>query len=94
MQFWNNKEGIAMGDPIADCLNVIITRDGEIHGVKVPSNKLPKVMDGEAALRQAYNILIKGNNTWFVSWKKSRVFIQTRETSWTVLTTQLFKEKR
>jgi hypothetical protein len=25
----------------------------EIHGVKVPSNKLPKVMDGEAALRQA-----------------------------------------
>jgi hypothetical protein len=19
MQFWNNKEGIAMGDPIADC---------------------------------------------------------------------------
>jgi hypothetical protein len=32
MQFWNNKEGIAMGD-IA-CLNVIITRDGEIHGVK------------------------------------------------------------
>jgi hypothetical protein len=34
MQFWNNKEGIAMGDPIADCLNVIITRDGEIHGVK------------------------------------------------------------
>jgi hypothetical protein len=53
MQFWNNKEGIAMGDPIADCLNVIIiTRDGEIHGVKYP-NKLPKVMDGEAALRQA-----------------------------------------
>jgi hypothetical protein len=29
MQFWNNKEGIAMGDPIADCLNVIITRDGK-----------------------------------------------------------------
>jgi hypothetical protein len=27
-------EGIAMGDPIADCLNVIITRDGEIHGEK------------------------------------------------------------
>jgi hypothetical protein len=27
-----------MGDPIADCLNVIITRDGEIHGVKYQIN--------------------------------------------------------
>ena len=28
MQFWNNKEGIAMGDPINECLSIIITRDG------------------------------------------------------------------
>jgi hypothetical protein len=48
MQFYN-KEGIAMGDPIADCLNVIITRDGNTWR-KVP--QIPKVMDGEAALRQ------------------------------------------
>jgi hypothetical protein len=41
---------------------------------KVPSNKLPKVMDGEAALRQATNILIKGNNTWLVSGGKNREF--------------------
>jgi hypothetical protein len=47
MQFYN-KEGIAMGDPIADCLNVIIIVM-EIHGEKY---QIPKVMDGEAALRQ------------------------------------------
>jgi hypothetical protein len=52
----------------------------EIHGVK-PSNKLPKVMDGEAAFAQSNtNILIKGNNTWFVSGgKKSRVFLFARQ---------------
>lgn len=27
MIFWNNKEGIAIGDPTEDCLSVLITRD-------------------------------------------------------------------
>ena len=28
MIFWNDKEGIAMGDPTENCISVIITRDG------------------------------------------------------------------
>lgn len=28
MTFWNNEEGIAMGDPTADCLSILTTRDG------------------------------------------------------------------
>ena len=27
MTFWNDKEGIAMGDPTGNCLSIIITRD-------------------------------------------------------------------
>src|SRR5690606_23119499 len=27
MIFWNDREGIAMGDPTEDCLSIIITRD-------------------------------------------------------------------
>jgi hypothetical protein len=38
-------------------------------------------------LRQATNILIKGNNTWLVSGgKKSRVLFARQGDSWTVLT--------
>ena len=76
MQFWNDQEGIAIGDPIDNCLSIIITRDGGEHWNKIPCNKLPKVMDGEAAFAASNtNIVIKGNTTWIVSGgKKSSVF--------------------
>lgn len=92
MQFWNNKEGIAMGDPIADCLNIIITRDGGNSWTKVPSDKLPKVTDGEAAFAASNtNIIIKENDTWIVSGgKKSRVFYSPdKGNTWTVYDTPI-----
>ncbi|MFN7013614.1 MAG: oxidoreductase, partial [Bacteroidia bacterium] len=60
MQFWNEKEGIAIGDPTADCLSVIITRDGGNHWAKISCDNLPKVVDGEAAFAASNtNIVIK-----------------------------------
>jgi photosystem II stability/assembly factor-like uncharacterized protein len=96
MQFWNDREGIAMGDPIADCLNIIITRDGGNSWNKVPSTKLPKVIDGEAAFAASNtNIVIKGNNTWIVSGgKKSRVFYSPdKGNTWTVYDTPIVQGK-
>ncbi len=96
MQFWNDKEGIAMGDPVADCLNVLITRDGGNSWNKVPADKLPKVMDGEAAFAASNtNIIIKSNNTWIVSGgKKSRVFYSSdKGDSWTVFDTPIVQGK-
>jgi photosystem II stability/assembly factor-like uncharacterized protein len=96
MQFWNDREGIAMGDPIADCLNIIITRDGGNSWNKVPSTKLPKVIDGEAAFAASNtNIVIKGNNTWIVSGgKKSRVFYSLdKGNTWTVYDTPIVQGK-
>lgn len=87
MQFWNNNEGIAMGDPVTDCLNIIITRDGGNSWHKVPTAKLPKVIVGEAAFAASNtNIIIKGNNSWIVSGgKKSRVFYSPdKGNTWTV----------
>lgn len=76
MQFWNNTEGIAIGDPIDDSLSIIITHDGGNSWNKISSSILPKVADGEAAFAASNtNIVIKGNNTWIVSGgKKARVF--------------------
>ena len=76
MQFWNDKEGIAMGDPTEDCLSVIVTRDGGATWKKLPCDKLPKIIEGEAAFAASNtNLIVKGNDTWMVSGgKKARVF--------------------
>lgn len=76
MQFWNDNEGIAIGDPIEGCFSIIITRNGGKTWTKVPCDKLPTMVDGEAAFAASNtNIVIKGNHTWLVSGgKKARVF--------------------
>ena len=76
MQFWNDKEGIAMGDPTDDCLSVIVTRDGGATWKKISCDQLPKITDGEAAFAASNtNLIIKGNETWMVSGgKKAGVF--------------------
>lgn len=76
MQFWNDQEGIAMGDPIDDCLHIIITNDGGNSWHKISCDKLPKVLDGEAAFASSNsNVILKENFVWMVSGgKKSRVF--------------------
>ncbi len=92
MQFWNNKEGIAIGDPIENCFCVIITRDGGNSWSKVPCDKLPKMQEGEAAFAASNtNIIIKGNRTWLVSGgKKTRVFYSPdKGLTWTVYETPI-----
>lgn len=76
MQFWNDKEGIAIGDPTEDTFSIIITRDGGETWAKLLSDKLPTNAKGEAAFAASNsNIVIKGNDTWVVSGgKKARVF--------------------
>ena len=96
MQFWDNNEGIAMGDPIDNCLNIITTRDGGNTWSKIPCDKLPKVKEGEAAFAASNtNIVIKDKDTWIVSGgKKSRVFYSSdRGNSWSVYETPIVQGK-
>ncbi|AXG74528.1 oxidoreductase [Flavobacterium arcticum] len=76
MQFYNDNEGMAMGDPTDDCLSVLKTTDGGEIWTKLSCDILPKVADGEAAFAASNtNLIIRGNDTWIVSGgKKSRVF--------------------
>lgn len=76
MEFYNNKEGIAMGDPTDKCLSVIITRDGGDTWEKMVCGNLPETGEGEAAFAASdTNLIIKDDNTWMVSGgRKSRVF--------------------
>ncbi|PWA09399.1 sialidase family protein [Flavobacterium laiguense] len=97
MQFWNDKDGIAVGDPIDDCLSVIVTHDGGNTWSKIPNSKLPKVFEGEAHFAASNtNIVIKGNDTWIVSGgKKSRVFYSSdKGNSWEVFETPIVQGKQ
>ncbi|MEY4432461.1 MAG: hypothetical protein RLZZ44_591 [Bacteroidota bacterium] len=87
MQFWNDLEGMAVGDPIEGCFSIITTRDGGNSWQKIPVNQLPQLVDGEAAFAASNsNIVMKGNDVWVVSGgKKSRVFFsKDKGKSWDV----------
>lgn len=92
MIFWNNKEGIAIGDPTEDCLSILITRNSGKNWNKITCLNLPKIIDGEAAFAASNtNICIKGNKTWIVTGgKKARVFYSPdKGVSWTVFETPM-----
>lgn len=92
MQFFNDTDGIAMGDPTDSCLSVIITNDGGTTWNKVSCNNLPETAEGEAAFAASNtNLVIKGNKVWIVSGgKKSRVFYSDdKGKSWNVSDTPI-----
>ena len=97
MQFWNDLQGIAIGDPIEGCFSIITTRDGGTTWQKRLSNQSPQLAEGEAAFAASNtNIVIKGNNTWLVSGGKSaRVFFSDdKGKSWSVNETPMVQGKQ
>ncbi|MCZ8331965.1 MAG: oxidoreductase [Flavobacterium sp.] len=92
MNFWNNDEGILIGDPISNCLSIVITRNGGKTWQKVPCENLPKTFEGEAAFAASNtNVVIKGNHCWIVSGGlKSRVFYSSdKGKNWEVFETPI-----
>ncbi len=72
MTFWNDLEGIAIGDPTDDCLSVIITRDGGSTWNKLSCKSLPKINEGEAAFAASNtNIAVVGDQTWIATGGKT-----------------------
>jgi len=77
MDFWNNEEGIAIGDATDGCLSVIITRDGGATWTKLTCNVLPKGLENEGAFAASdTNIAIVGDNTWVATTAGYRSCVQ------------------
>jgi photosystem II stability/assembly factor-like uncharacterized protein len=92
INFFDDKNGIAMGDPTEDCLSILLTNDGGENWNKVSCDSLPKTIDGEAAFAASNtNIAIVGNNAWIISGgMQSRVFhTKDKGTTWEVVQTPL-----
>ncbi len=76
IQFFDARNGIAMGDPIEGCLSIILTNDGGNTWTKLPCDVLPKVEDGEGAFAASNtNIKVLSSTAWIVTGgNKARVF--------------------
>ncbi len=96
MDFWNDEEGIAIGDPTDDCMSIIITRDGGETWTKLSCDELPKTKDGEAAFAASdTNIAIVGNHTWVATGgKASRIlYSPDKSKTWEVFDTPIIQGK-
>ena len=96
MAFWNDREGLAIGDPINGCMSIIITRNGGESWSKIDCKELPKAADGEAAFAASNsNIAIKSDKTWILTGGvKSRIlFSPDRGNSWEIFETPILQGK-
>lgn len=76
MAFFDEQRGVAMGDPTDSCLSVILTSDGGNTWKKKDCDKLPQIVEGEAAFAASNsNIAIYKKHVWLVTGgKRARVF--------------------
>ncbi len=92
MTFWNNKEGIAVGDSRNGCLSIILTNDGGLSWKKLPCSKLPTGIEGEGAFAASNtNIKTMGEHTWIAT-TSSRIYHSgDKGGSWKVYDTPVIK---
>jgi len=66
--FFDDQNGIAIGDPTDNCLSIILTNDGGSSWKKIDCSKLPKLSNGEAAFAASNtNIAIIDKEAWVIT---------------------------
>jgi photosystem II stability/assembly factor-like uncharacterized protein len=94
MEFWNDDEGIAIGDSTDGCLSIIITRDGGKTWTKLTCDQLPKGIEGEGAFAASdTNIAIVGNKTWVATTAGRIYYSDDKGVTWTTVNTPIVKNK-
>ncbi|MGE5943326.1 MAG: WD40/YVTN/BNR-like repeat-containing protein [Flavobacteriales bacterium] len=94
MVFWNDNEGIAVGDSMNGCLSIIITRDGGNTWKKIACANLPKSEDGEGAFAASNtNIKIVGNKTWIGTTAGNIYMSDDKGLTWDVIKTPIVNAK-
>jgi hypothetical protein len=94
IDFWNDQEGIAIGDPTDNCMSIIITRDGGETWNKLSCDVLPKAKEGEAAFAASdSNIVIFCDHTWIATGgKASRIlYSPNKGKTWQVYDTPIIQ---
>ena len=94
MNFWNDDEGIAIGDSLDGCLSIIITRDGGETWNKLNCDQLPKPAENEGAFAASdTNIAIVGDKTWVATTAGRIYYSDDKGVTWEIIDTPIIKEK-
>ncbi len=94
MTFWNNQEGIAMGDTVDGCISIIITRDGGQSWNKIPCSDLPIGVEGEGAFAASNtNIKTIGNMTWIASTSSTIYYSGDKGNTWELFKTPIVNDE-
>ena len=94
MKFWNDQEGIAIGDTTDDCLSIIITRDGGFTWNKLSCDNLPEGKEKEGAFAASNtNIDIVGNKTWVATTAGRIYYSEDKGLTWEIIDTPILKNK-
>ena len=92
MTFWNDQEGIAIGDSIDGCLSIIITRDGGKTWAKLSCSVLTESPSGEGAFAASNtNIETIGENTWVATTLGRVLFSPDKGKTWEVFETPIIQ---
>jgi len=94
LTFWDDTEGIAVGDTIEGCLSIIITRDGGNSWVKIPCSDLPEGIVGEGAFAASNsNIAVQGNKVWIGTTEGRVYYSGDRGMTWEIQETPIISEE-
>lgn len=94
MTFWNDREGIAVGDSMNGCLSIIITRDGGLTWKKLSCSELPMAMEGEGAFAASNtNIKTVGEKTWIGTTSSRIYFSADKGKTWEIQQTPIVKDE-
>lgn len=90
MTFWNDKEGIAVGDSVDGCLSIIITRDGGTTWQKLPCSSLPKGTKEEGAFAASNtNIKVVGDKAWIATTASRIYYTDNKGKTWSLFETPI-----
>ncbi len=94
MSFWNDQEGMAVGDSNNGCISIIITRNGGHTWNRILCKDLPKGSENEGAFAASNtNIKIIGDKTWIGTTNGTIYFSEDKGITWSVFKTPIIKDK-
>lgn len=93
LTFWDDRNGIAVGDTVDGCLSIIITRDGGNSWTKLPCDRLPEGIAGEGAFAASNsNIVVQGKQVW-IGTTEGRVYHSADQgATWAIQQTPIIHE--
>ena len=89
MTFWNDLEGIAIGDETVGCLSIIVTRDGGNSWTNIPCEQLPKLEGSGAYAASNTNIVTIGDMAWVMTSKEQLLYTSNKGKTWEAIETPI-----